>query len=138
MYIKLRVLLVQVVDALEGKDIKNNRFEKLLHYKIKSLRMDIWTALCHKKMNEYQLSKLCELDYAWECYYELAIKYYSGREYSLMDIENLFTRFSLSAYSYMKDDLVNELIFANIPSDMGKYDFVVEIIDEIHTKRMQE
>jgi hypothetical protein len=89
-------------------------------------------------MNEYQLSKLCELDYAWECYYELAIKYYSGREYSLMDIENLFTRFSLSAYSYMKDDLVNELIFANIPSDMGKYDFVVEIIDEIHTKRMQE
>ncbi|MHB1453660.1 MAG: hypothetical protein ACYCYM_06885 [Saccharofermentanales bacterium] len=125
---KLQVLLVSIVDSLDGENISNSVFELLYDYPVNGVKKELWTALCHKSLAENQLLKLCELDFTWECYYELAILYFVNARYTQQDIIDFIIKFSKSSFFYMHDDLVKELIYGYIPSSIDKKDYLLRPI----------
>lgn len=75
-------ILEQIVDLADGAVITDEVFEKLFHWPDSEERVTLLISLCHKKLNEKQLIALCETQYSFECFYELAALYYTEAKFS--------------------------------------------------------
>ena len=101
-------ILYPFVEYATGDVISDNIFDMLLSFENKE-RESFLVSLSHKKLSEKQLLYLCDIGYTFECYYDLAILYYTDKKYSCDDLKVIIMRFKNGKFSYLYDDLLLEL-----------------------------
>ena len=75
-----------------------------------------------------QLKQLCILDVAWECYYTLAIRYYTDVGYSTEILKGIIMQFGKSKFSYFMSDMITELHERHVASDRDKGQLVAAML----------
>ena len=67
---------------------------------------------------------LCNYGRYFECYFELAILYYVSKDYSLEKLEAFIEEFSKCKFSYMLEELLNELLEYHQASHWLKKEYI--------------
>ena len=114
----------KIIDVVDGDCINDLTFEKILIYPQLCVREKMLISLAHKKLNENQLRSLCDVGIAFECYFELAILYYTEKRYKLETLKAFIQEFSKCKYSYMLDELIFELTNYYIASEEMKCEYI--------------
>lgn len=121
-------LLISTIDIIEGKTIDDLVFKTILHYPNNDLRDRMLISLAHKKLKESQLRQLCNMAVSFECFFELAITYYTDRKYPLKSLKDFIEEIANGKYAYIVEDLAAELANFHIASSKTKYAYVVRIL----------
>ena len=121
---KYESFLTYIIDVVDGDCINDLTFEKILIYPQLCVREKMLISLAHKKLNENQLRSLCDVGIAFECYFELAILYYTEKRYKLETLKAFIQEFSKCKYSYMLDELIFELTNYYIASEEMKCEYI--------------
>lgn len=120
---KCLLILEQVIEFVNDSSITDEIFNKLFHFPLKTAREGFLISLSHKRLSEKQLLLLCYEECAFECYFELAILYYTDSKYSFEIFSKFILKFSISKYGELLEDMLRELINSYIPSDEKKHVF---------------
>ena len=117
-------LLVNLIDIIDEKVIDDVVFEKIIFFSNKEIRESLIVSLVHKKLTEQQMLYLCNYGRYFECYFELAILYYVSKDYSLEKLEAIIEEFSKCKFSYMLEELLNELLEYHQASHWLKKEYI--------------
>lgn len=117
-------LLVNLIDIIDEKVIDDVVFEKIIFFSNKEIRESLIVSLVHKKLTEQQMLYLCNYGRYFECYFELAILYYVSKDYSLEKLEAFIEEFSKCKFSYMLEELLNELLEYHQASHWLKKEYI--------------
>lgn len=127
---KYGILLTHIIELVDGKEIDDLIFRKMFFYPYEDIRQRLLISLAHKKLTENQLRQLCNEAISFECYYELAILYYTKIEYNQERLEKFVEEVAKSKYSYILEDMVKELVECHIASDKMKYEYILGAVDK--------
>lgn len=123
---KVTPILEQILETASDSSITDIVFEKLMEFPIPDARCTLLIILSHKKLSEKQLLSLCDVGYAFECFFELAALYYTNSKFSSCVFENFLLKFSQCKFSEMFNDLVYELSNYYEASNMQKREILKE------------
>ena len=125
---KYSLLLVNIIDFIEESNINNQIFFQMVRHPNCQMRDALQISLAHKKLNEEQLRYLCNQEIAFECYFELAILYYIEKVYTIEILKTFIEEFKRCKYSYMMDDLIEELTKYYDASTVEKYEYISKLL----------
>lgn len=128
---KYRIIMPDVIELANASAFNEEVFDFVLHYPEKTLRDELLISLCHKKLKEDQLIVLCEQEISFECYFELAILYYSNTKYQIEDLMRVITTFHNSKYSYMKKELLMDIWSNYIASSPEKDKYIIGLLKDM-------
>ncbi len=132
------VLLTCIIDIIPETAVDDLVFEEILSYPDEDARLKMLVSLAHKRLSERQLQSLCRQGFSFECYFELAILYYVESKYPLQLLKDFVEdSFLHCSYSYMMEELVDELIRTHSASDEMKREYIEGIRVGLEWKRQQ-
>lgn len=123
-------LFVSIVDAADAECITDRVFRTLTAFPKTSTREKIIISLSHKKLSEPQLLFLCNIGTEFECFFELAIIYYTEKFYSFDHMSAFFEKFKNGSFGYMYSELLTELLENYKASDEEKRMLVLAELSE--------
>lgn len=127
---KCGIFLTYIIEIVEGNDIDDLIFEKILCYPYDDIRESLLISLAHKTLKENQLRRLCDEGISFECFYELAILYYTESKYTLEILESFIEKVFKSKYSYIVEEMVTELVDYYVASSKIKYDYILSVVNK--------
>ena len=127
---KYSTLLSYIIEIINGDVIDDFVFEKIINHPNKHIKNRVLISLAHKKLKENQLRYLCNTGIAFECYFELAILYYTENKYSLKSLKDFIREFSKSKYSYMREELIFELANYYMASNSEKCEHIKDLMQK--------
>ena len=106
---KRDIVFREVIDHIDATSINNNVFYKLVNIANPEVREAVIVSLCHKQLQENQLVYLCDVGTQFECFFELAILYYTKEEHAISLLEDVLSQMRNGPFGYMYTDLLQEL-----------------------------
>ncbi len=119
--------LTYLIEPVNGNDINDLIFEKILSHPDNDIKEKLLISLSHKKLKENHLRCLCNEGIVFECYFELAILYYTKGIYAMDIFTSFMKNFLECKYSYMAEELITELLSYYVASDREKYEYIVDL-----------
>ena len=131
---KYGMFLTYIIELIEGCIIDDFMFDKIVFYPYNDIKEKMLISLAHKSLKENQLCRLCDLEISFECYFELAILYYTESEYQLETLKRFIGRVLESRYSYIIKELVMELKEHHVTSSKIKYEYIIGKVKNVNKK----
>lgn len=125
---RLCPVLPELTDAVGAAAISDAVFDAMLRHPDEDTRQQLIISLSHKRLTEAQLRILCDEQAAFECFFELAIQYYTGKEHSLEKFAAFLGDFARGKYSYMLPELISELTSDCAASSEDKHEYLLKLI----------
>ena len=122
------LFLTYIIEIIEGSFIDDFMFNKIIFYPYEDMKERMLISLAHKPLKENQLRCLCDLEISFECYFELAILYYTESGYSLETLKRFIGRILESRYAYIIKELVAELKEYHVASEKMKYEYIIKML----------
>ena len=127
---KCGIFITYIIEIVKGNVIDDIIFEKIYCYPHKDIREQLLVSLAHKKLKENQLRRLCDEAISFECYYELAILYYTANIYAPEILECFIEEILKSKYAYIVEEVARELVDYHVASSKKKYEYIIGVIDQ--------
>lgn len=128
-HLELLPLFVQIVEYAKENAISDCVFDQLMHFP-ECARDEFVVQLSHKHLPENQLIALCKTGIAFECFYELALLYYTDAQYSVMHLKTFLAVFSSGKYGDQYPYLLAELA-GYTPSNMEKGELISTLLESL-------
>ena len=125
----LRVILPAIIDCMDEDCLTDRVFSSLIQFPVKEVKASLIVCLCHKKLSEDQLIVLCELGTQFECFFELAQRYYVDCACPTEKFQMICYSFRKSVFSDMYDAFLEEFLSINT-NDIAKQKWVEAQINE--------
>lgn len=122
-----REILPKIIDVTDGSNVNDEIFLKLLNYPYLDVRNEFLISLSHKELTEKQLISLCQLGVTFECYFELAILYYTCENFTINQLKKFLEEFKCCKYSDMYPEMISELECCYKASNEDKFYFIKNI-----------
>ncbi len=100
--------MLRAIDLVDGCDINDEIFVQLMQVPDTEAQAHYELSLAHKALSESQLHELCARGTWFECFFELAILYYT-KAYPLEKLQDFVEMFHKSKYAYLREELLGEL-----------------------------
>lgn len=118
-------IFLGILEKVDGKDISDMLFKKLISLKNQELQNRVLISLCHKHLTVPQLTVLCKTNAAFESYFELIAIVYESASYSAKQFQKALDDFKTCFYKDMEPDLLEELKTRYMPSVPQKRDILL-------------
>lgn len=130
---ELGVVLTEVMDAVGVASISDLVFDAIMRHPDENIRQLLLISLSHKSLRENQLRSLCDEQICFECFFELAILYYTRAEYPIDKFSTFVDEFAKSKYSYLLVELISELMDCYTASSDKKRNYLLKLKDSAAT-----
>lgn len=130
---ELGVVLAEVMDAVGVASISDLVFDAIMRHPDENIRQLLLISLSHKSLRENQLRSLCDEQICFECFFELAILYYTRAEYPIDKFSTFVDEFAKSKYSYLLVELISELMDCYTASSDKKRNYLLKLKDSAAT-----
>lgn len=127
---RLWSVLAELTDAVGAASVSDAAFDAMLRHPNEDTRQQLMISLSHKRLTEAQLRILCDEQAAFECFFELAIRYYAENEHSLEKFAAFVDEFARSKYSYLLPELISELTADHTASSDDKHEYLLKLTEK--------